>query len=189
MLVAGVAFAATWQKKSLQLNVSSAFRVLFPFVITSFVLLTFLGEGFSILFAGTMYAFYSCGITLMMAQCAQASRDRGINPVFMYGFFGGIVYMLHDAGYIMGLFAGNLTMFGLQPLTSIALFSVYLHARMLRGSGQFRQALSPNRARAGGSSSFPPQPRRQRKRPSASVKPKDSANLPWSTAYRNSASS
>ena len=171
MLVAGVALAATWQKKSLQLNVSSAFRVLFPFVISAFVLLPFLGKDYIAPFAGALYALYDCAIILMMVQCAQASRERGINPVFMYGFFGGIVYMLHDAGYIMGLFAGNLTMFGLQPLTSIALFSVYLLALVyFVGQGGFKQALSPNRARAERIELIPTAAApAKRKRPSASV--------------------
>ena len=91
--------------------------------------------------------------------------------MFMYGFFGGIVYMLHDAGYIMGLFAGNLTMFGLQPLTSIALFSVYLLALVyFVGQGGFKQALSPNRARAERIELIPTAAApAKRKRPSASV--------------------
>lgn len=149
MLVAALAFMLTWQKRSLQLSVSSAFRVLFPFVISAFVLLPFLGREYVAPFSGVLYALYDCAVILMMIQCAQASRERGINPVFIYGFFGGIVYMLHDAGYLMGLFAGSLAEFGLQPLPSIALCAVYLLALVyFIGQGGFQQALSPNRARA-----------------------------------------
>ncbi len=139
---AALALLFVWRKKNLRINVIVVYRFLFPFVITSFVLLTFLGEGFSILFAGTMYAFYSCGITLMMAQCAQASRDRGINPVFIYGFFGGIVYILHDLGFIGGMFAESLTPFGLSPLASAGILGMYLIALMyFVGQGGFRQML------------------------------------------------
>lgn len=149
MLVAAAALMATWQFKSLRVNVSLVFRVLFPFVITAFLLIPFLGEGYLMPFAGVLYAIYNCAIILMMIQCAQASRDRGINPVFIYGFFAGVVYLLHDLGYLIGLFVGNLEAFGLQPLTSIALFSVYLLAVMyFVGQGGFAQALSPNRVRA-----------------------------------------
>lgn len=107
----------------------------------------------------------------MMIQCAQASRERGINPVFIYGFFGGIVYMLHDVGYIMGIFAGSLNELGLQPLTSIALFSVYLLALVyFVGQGGFKQALSPNRARAERIELIPTAAApAKRKRPSASA--------------------
>lgn len=171
MFIAGIAFAATWQRKSLQLSVSSAFRALFPFVISAFVLLPFLGKDYVAPFAGALYALYDCAIILMMIQCAQASRERGINPVFIYGFFGGIVYMLHDVGYIMGIFAGGLNELGLQPLTSIALFSVYLLALVyFVGQGGFKQALSPNRARAERIELIPTAAApAKRKRPSASA--------------------
>ena len=107
----------------------------------------------------------------MMIQCAQASRERGINPVFIYGFFGGMVHMLHDVGYIMGIFAGGLNELGLQPLTSIALFSVYLLALVyFVGQGGFKQALSPNRARAERIELIPTAAApAKRKRPSASA--------------------
>ena len=112
---AAIALLAAWRRKTCASTSSPSIASLFPFVITAFVLLTFLGEGFSTLFAGTMYAFYSCGTMLMVAQCAQASRDRGVNPIFIYGFFGGIVYILHDLGFIGGMFAESLTPFGFRP--------------------------------------------------------------------------
>ena len=100
-------------------------------------------------FAGALYAIYNCAIILMMIQCAQASRDRGINPVFIYGFFAGIVYILHDVGYLGGMLVIDLDVFGDQPLPAIALFTVYLLAIMyFVGQGGFKQALSPNRTRA-----------------------------------------
>lgn len=139
---AAMALLFIWRRKNLRINVVVAYRFLFPFVITSFVLLTFLGEGFSILLAGTMYAFYSCGIMLMMAQCAQASRDRGINPVFIYGFFGGIVYILHDLGFLGGMFAESLPLFGLSPFASAGILGMYLIALMyFVGQGGFRQMM------------------------------------------------
>ena len=68
------------------------YRVAFPFVIASFLLLPFSSLEYARWQAAILYAVYSVVIMLMMIQCAQASRDRGINPVFIYGFFGGIVY-------------------------------------------------------------------------------------------------
>lgn len=149
MLVAAGALMLTWQLKSLRINISLAFRVLFPFVISAFLLLPVFGNGFLAPFTGALYAIYNCAIILMMIQCAQASRDRGINPVFIYGFFAGIVYMLHDLGYLSGMLVIDLNVFGPQPFTAIALFTVYLLAIMyFVGQGGFKQALSPNRARA-----------------------------------------
>ena len=87
-LTAAISLLVLWQFKNLSVNVVGAYRVFFPFVITSFLLLPFLPEEYARWLAGGLYAVYSVAIMLMMIQCAQASRDRGINPVFIYGFFG-----------------------------------------------------------------------------------------------------
>ena len=85
-------------------------------------------------------AVYSVAIMLMMIQCAQASRDRGINPVFIYGFFGGIVYALHDVGFIGGTFAEQTMIIGIAPLAVVALVAVYLLGLMyFIGQGGFRR--------------------------------------------------
>ena len=140
---AAIALLAAWRRKNLRINVVTVYRALFPFVITAFVLLTFLGEGFLALFAGTMYAFYSCGTMLMVAQCAQASRDRGVNPIFIYGFFGGVVYILHDLGFIGDMLAESLTPSALSPLASAGILGMYLLALMyFVGQGGFRQMAS-----------------------------------------------
>ena len=90
-LVAAATVLVLWQFKNLRMNVVGAYRVVFPFVITSFLLLPFLMVAYAQWLAAILYAVYSVAIVLMMIQCAQASRDRGINPVFVYGFFGGVV--------------------------------------------------------------------------------------------------
>ncbi len=46
---------------------------------------------------------------------SQVSRDRGINPVFIYGFLAGIVYALHDVGFFAGTFAEQIRVIGMQP--------------------------------------------------------------------------
>lgn len=148
-LVAAALLLALWRQKSLRINVITAYRALFPLVISAFFLLAFLGEGYSSVFAGTMYAFYSCGIMLMMVQCAQASRDRGINPVFVYGFFGGIVYILHDLGFVGGMAAETASAFGLSPVAGAAVVAMYLLAIMyFVGQGGFRQAFAPDKPTA-----------------------------------------
>ena len=143
-LIAAVVLLFLWQFKNIRLNITAAYRFFFPFVITAFLLFPFFGESFFSGFSSILYAFYSCGIMLMMIQCAQASRDRGINPVFIYGFFGGVVYFLHDLGFMTGSFAEHLPLMGFSPLAIIALLSVYLLGLMYfvgqGGFGQFRSA-------------------------------------------------
>jgi len=83
----------------------------------------------------------------MMIQCAQASRDRGINPVFIYGFFAGIVYALHDVGFLAGTFAEQIRVIGMQPDAVVALVAVYLLGLMFFiGQGGFKRALTAGQA-------------------------------------------
>ncbi|WP_139652171.1 helix-turn-helix domain-containing protein [Raoultibacter phocaeensis] len=148
-LVAAVVLLLVWQVKNIRLNVTAAYRIFFPFLISAFLLLPIFGEGFTGAFASALYAVYCCAIMLMMIQCAQASRDRGINPVFIYGFFGGIVYMLHDIGFMSGTFAEYVTMMSIPPLVAVALAALYLLGLMhFIGHGGFRQALRPSQAGA-----------------------------------------
>lgn len=144
-LVAAIAVLGLWQFKNLRLNVVGAYRVVFPFVITSFLLLPFLPIVYAQWLAAILYAIYSVAIMLMMIQCAQASRDRGINPVFIYGFFGGIVYVLHDVGFIGGSFAEQIKITGIEPLAVVALVAVYLLGLMyFIGQGGFRKIFQRN---------------------------------------------
>lgn len=141
-LTASIALLALWQFKNLRVNVVGAYRIFFPFVITSFLLLPFLPAVYERWLAAILYAVYSVAIMLMMIQCAQASRDRGINPVFIYGFFGGIVYALHDVGFVSGSFAESISIMGIAPLAVVALVAVYLLGLMyFIGQGGFKRIL------------------------------------------------
>lgn len=149
-LVAGLALLAVWQKKNLRVNVLTVYRFLFPLLITAFLIMPLAGTAFSSGFAALLYAAYSVGIMLMMMQCAQASRNDGINPVFIYGFFGGIVYLLHDVGFLAGTFSDQLNPFGGSALASAAIVAIYLLGIMyFIGHGGFRTTLNPERASAG----------------------------------------
>ena len=145
--VAAVVFLVLWQFKNVRLNVTSLFRVIFPLVITGFLLLPFLNEPYAQWYAALLYAAYNIAIILMMIQSAQVSRDQGTNPVFVYGFFGGVVYLFHDAGFIGGSFVGQVSIAGLSTSAVCALGSIYILGFMyFFGQGGFQQALrSPSR--------------------------------------------
>ncbi|MCD8199352.1 MAG: LuxR C-terminal-related transcriptional regulator [Coriobacteriaceae bacterium] len=139
LLIVAVALLIVWQFNNIHLNVIQAYRVAFPLVITSLLLLPFLPTVYERWLAAILYAVYMAAIMIMMIQCAQASRDRGVNPVFIYGFFGGIVYILHDIGFISGTFAEGVSIAGLDSLTLVTLFAVYLLGIMyFIGEGGFR---------------------------------------------------
>lgn len=142
-LVAAGALLAVWRHKDLRMNVVGAYQVFFPFVITSFLLLPFLAGEYERWLAAVLYAVYSVAIMVMMIQCAQASRNRGINPVFIYGFFGCVVYMLHDVGFLGGTFAETIRVMGMEPLGVVALVAVYLLGLMhFIGRGGFSRIFS-----------------------------------------------
>ena len=138
-----------WQQKNIRFNITAAYRFFFPFLISAFIVSPFLGETFSSSFASVLHAVYSCSIMLMMIQCAQAARDRGVNPVFIYGVFGGIVYFLHDVGFISETFVGNISVSSMSPLTAISLIALYLLGLMyFIGQGGFKQFRSKQRETA-----------------------------------------
>ncbi len=146
-LVAGVGVLVLWQFKNVRMNVTNAYRIAFPMLITSFLVLPFFSDGYARWQAAILYAVYSVAIALMMIQCAQASRDRGINPVFIYGFFAGIVYALHDVGFLAGTFAEQIRVIGMQPDAVVALVAVYLLGLMFFiGQGGFKRALAASQA-------------------------------------------
>lgn len=146
-LVAGAGVLVLWQFKNVRMNVTSAYRIAFPLVITSFLVLPFLSVNYARWQAAILYAVYSVAIVLMMIQCAQASRDRGINPVFIYGFFAGVVYALHDVGFLAGTFAEQIRVIGMEPDAIVALVAVYLLGLMFFiGQGGFKHALAASEA-------------------------------------------
>lgn len=142
MMIAAIALLLAWNLRNIRLNIGIIYKMAFPFLITSFLLLPLLPTAYSRWLAAILYAVYSVAIALMMVQCAQISRDRGVNPVFVYGFFGTIVYALHDVGFIGGTLAENMTVIGLSPLAMVALVAVYLLALIhFVGAGGFGAAL------------------------------------------------
>lgn len=113
-----------WQHRSIALNIPLAYRRSFPVVLAAFLLMPVVPGEYVIWLAAILYALHGAAILLMMIQCAQISRDRGINPVFIYGLFGGIMYALHDLGFIMGSVASVAADPALSSPAMIALASV-----------------------------------------------------------------
>lgn len=146
-LVAAVALLAAWTVKNLRFNVWTAYRIFFPLVTTAFLLLPLLNSVYARMLAAVLYALWSVAIMLMMIQCAQVSRDGGINPVYIYGVFGGIVYALHDVGFIGGHYVETLAVLDIPPMMLVAVVAIYLLGLMyFIGQGGFRSAMAPGAA-------------------------------------------
>lgn len=129
-LAAAVALLAVWYARNLRLSVAGIYRVCFPLLITAFAAMPFAGTAYASWLAAGLYALYSAAIVLMMIQCAQTAREDGINPLVVYGIFGGIVYALHDVGFIVGNLAEGVSALGHSPLMLAALAAVWLLALM-----------------------------------------------------------
>lgn len=150
LLITALAFLTLWRTKVLHLNASIFFRALFPVLATAFVALPLLGGAYLNVFAAALYAVYGCATILAMIQCAQTARDRSINPAFVYGFVAGIMYALHDVGFLFGSYAQTAAPFGMDPLVSTSLIAIYVLCIMFFvAQGGIKAALSPNHLQAG----------------------------------------
>ncbi len=141
--VAAVVLLVLWYRMSFRFGLTSVFRVAYPVVITGFLLLPFLGGAYLNLFAAFMYMVFSLVQMLMMMQCAQISRDRGINPVFIYGFFGGVAYSMQSVGFLLGWVSDYVSLGGQEWLFFVAVVSSYvLGLTLLAASGTLFKPLA-----------------------------------------------
>ena len=142
-LISAAVLLVLWFRFSFRFTLTSVFRVVYPIVITGFLLLPFLGPYFLNLFAALTYMIFSLVLMLMMMQSAKISQDRGINPVFIYAFFGSVVYLMQSLGFLLGWFSDTLTVFNANWLFVIAMIASYvLGMALLAASGTLFKSLS-----------------------------------------------
>lgn len=143
-LISAVVLLVLWFRISFRFSLTSVFRVAYPLLITGFLLLPFLGSGYLNIFSAVTYMIFSLVLMLMMMQCAQISRDRGINPVFIYAFFGMIVYLMQSLGFLLGWLSESIDFMGFDPLALVAMASSYvLGLTLFVASGTLFKQLSP----------------------------------------------
>uniref|UniRef100_UPI0013EA407B LuxR family transcriptional regulator n=1 Tax=Adlercreutzia sp. ZJ141 TaxID=2709406 RepID=UPI0013EA407B len=124
--VSAVALLIVWQRASFRFGMTTVFRITYPVLATGFLLLPFLGSTYLNIFAAATYMVFSLVQMLMMMQCAQISRDRGINPVFIYGFFGGVMYTMQSLGFLLGWISDGTSAHNQTWLFFLAMVSSYL---------------------------------------------------------------
>lgn len=124
-LLSAVVLLVLWHRMSFRFGLISVFRVAYPLLITGFLLLPFCGPIYLNAFAAVAYMVFSLVQMLMMMQCAQVSRDRGINPVFIYGFFGAVAYILQSLGFLFGWASDLVVPTGSQWLYFVAIIASY----------------------------------------------------------------
>ncbi|MDR2105930.1 MAG: LuxR C-terminal-related transcriptional regulator, partial [Coriobacteriales bacterium] len=107
VLVSSLLLFVLWRQTSFRFDVAHSFRLVFPFVITIFLLLPVFGLAFLNIFSGLLSMIFTFSLIIMMVQCSQAARDIGINPQFIYGFFAVVVYTLQRLGFVLGTLPGD----------------------------------------------------------------------------------
>lgn len=125
-LASAIVLLVLWFRISFRFSLTSVFRVVYPLLITGFLFLPFLGASYLNIFSATTYMIFSLVLMLMMMQCAQISRDRGINPVFIYAFFGMIVYLMQSLGFLLGWLSDSIDFMGFDQMALVAMVSSYV---------------------------------------------------------------
>lgn len=128
-----------WKRTNIRMNIPALYRVAFPFLLTSILIMPFAAGEYLKWLAAITYAVYSVALMLSMMQSAQASRDQGLNPVFIYGLFGSVIYGFHDLGFISVTVLGDTAVMGIPRLAVVALAAGYVLGLMFfLGTGGFK---------------------------------------------------
>ena len=81
-------------------------RVAFPALIAALALLPFLSRTYLDVFAGFVHMLFAFAQMILIVQCLQAARDRGVDAAFVYGLCGGIATVLQCLGLLCGWATG-----------------------------------------------------------------------------------
>ena len=126
LLAVVAVFYGAWRRRTIHVDLMSVFRVLFPIAATCLIVLPFAGGEFTTVGSGVTYACFMLACVLMMMHCGQISRDSGINPVFIFAFYGTITYFMQMCGYLVGYASGSAAALGVEQLSFVALVALYL---------------------------------------------------------------
>ena len=113
-----------WQRRSFALNLHFVFMVSFPLVAVCLAFFPFV-EGKALAFiSGVVFLLFSLANIIVMLQSAHICLNRGCNPFFVYGFFGSIVGLLQNGGFIFGHIAVANRLFGEQTPFAVAVIGL-----------------------------------------------------------------
>ena len=126
LLIIFVAFFLVWRTRTITFSLTTVFRILFPLAATCVVALPFAGAGFTDACAAASYACFMVATVLMMMHCAQISRDSGINPLFIYAFYGLVAYAFQMMGYATGAASHDGFALGVEQLSLVSLATLFV---------------------------------------------------------------
>lgn len=126
LAAAALSLLALSRFRAIRFGMSRLFRMLYPIVLTGFVLFPFFGATGLPLFAGVTYFAFSAMMLVMMMQAAQISRDQGTNPVFVYGLLACATYAAQGLGFLLGWSARDGSFMGVGETTLLPLVAAYV---------------------------------------------------------------
>lgn len=139
LLVASLGYLLVWSTRTIRFDVRNFYEILFPIVGIGLFFLPFsTTEMLATAGAAISNACYMLALMVMMIYCGQISRDNGVDPVFLYAFYGLVAYLLQLLGYLTGFLSGAdlVVAGGGLPLVTSASLLVLLAASLLMGRGR-----------------------------------------------------
>lgn len=158
LFAASIALLATWRLLYERVTLMRLYQILFPLTATAFLLLPLLDGTFHQMVRSLVFLVFSVTSSLMVVSCARTARNQSLAPVFVYGFFAGMVYASSLVGSVVGLLVGAGRGVGLAELSVVALVAVYVlsvamvmphkgrAARSQAGAGEGRSVASAGSA-------------------------------------------
>ena len=125
-LVAALLLLGLSHFRSMRFSMNLLFRAFYPLMLTGLLLFPFFGTRGLSLFAGVTYFVFSAMVLVMMMQAAQTSRDRGVNPVFVYGLLSTAAYLAQSAAFLLGWNAQNMSLPGVGQTAFLSLLAAYV---------------------------------------------------------------
>ena len=126
-LASAAVIIVLWQRFSFHLSMRKAYRWIFPILTFALVMLPmYEGMAYVDVFAGAVWAAYAFVQMVLLVQCAQASRARGVCPVVTYAFCSGIIHAMQFIGFILGWGTDLVNGLGMEQLTLASLLAVWV---------------------------------------------------------------
>ncbi len=125
-LVAAALLLALSHFRSMRFSMNTLFRMFYPLIFTGLLLFPFFQVRGLSLFAGATYFMFSAMTLVMMMQAAQTSRDRGVSPVFIYGFLATSAYFAQSVAFLLGWNAPYIDILGIGQTAYLSLLAAYV---------------------------------------------------------------
>lgn len=107
-------------------GISDLYRVFFPLVATSLVLLSIIGNSLALGITMLVYVVFSLVSLLMLPTCVEEARKNNMNPLVVYGIFAGCVHFMFAIATALGVQLYSQESFGAATLSVCVLLIFYV---------------------------------------------------------------